>query len=180
VSSREIPGGGEANEPHRVSPRAAVHATPASRRIAFSPCALSVCPRRCGSASSSKVEVAPPLVPSTAATVRLTGARTHDFLSARAVVVKVTVEGDATLSATGSITIGGKAFAGARLKLKPAKGQAVAGRSTTLKLKLTARGRPQAPRRRSRQAPRHGERLRPRDADHRFADNDEDIDSPKG
>jgi hypothetical protein len=83
--------------------------------------------------------VAPPLVPVTAATVRLTGARTQNFLRARAVVVKVTVDRDAALSATGSITIGGKAVAGAGLKLKPAKGQAVAGRTITLKLKLTSR-----------------------------------------
>jgi hypothetical protein len=81
--------------------------------------------------------VAPPLVP--AATVGLTGARTQNFLRARAVVVKVTVDRDAALSATGSITIGGKAVAGAGLKLKPAKGQAVAGRTITLKLKLTSR-----------------------------------------
>jgi hypothetical protein len=78
-------------------------------------------------------------VPVTAATVRLTGARTQNFLRARAVVVKVTVDRDAALSATGSITIGGKAVAGAGLKLKPAKGQAVAGRTITLKLKLTSR-----------------------------------------
>jgi hypothetical protein len=84
------------------------------------------------------VEVAPPLVPITAATVRLTVARTHDSLRVRAVVVEVTVDRDATLSATGSITICGDAVAGARLRLKPAKGRAVAGRPTTLKLKLTA------------------------------------------
>jgi len=78
-------------------------------------------------------------VPITAATVRLTVARTHDSLRVRAVVVEVTVDRDAALAATGSITIGGKAVAGARLKLKPAKGNGVAGRATTLKLKLTAR-----------------------------------------
>ena len=84
------------------------------------------------------MEVAPPLVSITAATVRLTVARTHDSLRVRAVVVEVTVDRDAALAATGSITIGGKAVAGAPLKLKPAKGRAVAGRPTTLKLKLPA------------------------------------------
>jgi subtilisin family serine protease len=83
----------------------------------------------------------PPLVPvtpaTTAATVQLTGARTQNFLRARAVVVKVTVDRDAALSATGSITLG-NARAAARLKLRAAKGQAVAGRTTTLKLKLTS------------------------------------------
>ena len=84
------------------------------------------------------MEVAPPLVPITAATVRLTGARTQNFLRVGAVVVKVTVDRDAALAATGSVTIGGKAVAGAPLRLKPAEGRAVAGRPTTLKLKLTA------------------------------------------
>jgi hypothetical protein len=78
--------------------------------------------------------VAPPLVPVTAATVRLTGARTQNFLRARAVVVKVTVDRDAALSATGSITLGRT-----RLKLRAANGRAVAGRTATLKLKLTSR-----------------------------------------
>jgi len=84
----------------------------------------------------------PPLVPvttpTTAAVVRLSGARTQNFLRARAVIVKVTVDRDAALSATGSITLG-RARAAARLKLRAAKGQAVAGRIATLKLKLTAR-----------------------------------------
>jgi hypothetical protein len=83
----------------------------------------------------------PPLLPvtPTAATLRLSSARAQNFLRSKAVVVKATVDRDAALSATGSITIGGKAVAGARLKLKPAKGNGVAGRATTLKLKLTAR-----------------------------------------
>jgi Metallo-peptidase family M12B Reprolysin-like len=83
----------------------------------------------------------PPLLPvtPTAATLRLSSARAQNFLRSKAVVVKATVDRDAALSATGSITIGAKAVAGARLKLKPAKGNGVAGRPTTLKLKLTAR-----------------------------------------
>ena len=43
------------------------------------------------------------------------------------------VDRDAALSATGSITLS-NARAAARLKLRAAKGQAVAGRTTTLKL----------------------------------------------
>jgi thermitase len=85
---------------------------------------------------------APPIVPvttgTTAAVVRLTSARTQNFLRTRAVVVKLVVDRDAALSATGSIALG-KARAAAGLKLRAAKGQAVAGRTATLKLKLTAR-----------------------------------------
>jgi hypothetical protein len=47
------------------------------------------------------------------------------------------VDRDAALSATGSITLS-NARAAARLKLRAAKGQAVAGRTTTLKLKLAS------------------------------------------
>jgi thermitase len=95
-----------------------------------------------GTTTSTPTPVAaPPLVPGTAATkaatVRLTGARTQNFLRARAVAVKVTVDRDAALSATGSIALG-NARAAARLKLRAATGQAVAGRTTTLKLKLTS------------------------------------------
>ncbi|MFL5858311.1 MAG: hypothetical protein ACJ77L_16450 [Solirubrobacteraceae bacterium] len=93
------------------------------------------------STATTTTPVAPPLVPVTPATtapaVRLTGARRQNFLRARAVVVKVTVDRDAALSATGSIALG-TARAAARLKLRPAKGQAVAGRTTTLKLKLAS------------------------------------------
>jgi hypothetical protein len=79
-----------------------------------------------------------PLAPVTAATVRPTGARTQNFLRARAVAVKVTVDRDAALSATGSIALG-KARAAPRLRLQAATGRAVAGRTTTLKLKITSR-----------------------------------------
>jgi hypothetical protein len=92
----------------------------------------------------------PPLGPAPAATVRLTGARTQNFLRARAVAVKVTVDRDAALSATGSITLGraraatgsialGRARAAPRLRLRAARGRAVAGRTTTLRLRLTSR-----------------------------------------
>jgi len=47
------------------------------------------------------------------------------------------VDRDAALSATGSITLS-NARAAARLKLRAAKGQAVAGRTTTLNLKLAS------------------------------------------
>lgn len=81
----------------------------------------------------------PPRPPAKAATVRLTGARTQNFLRARAVTVKVTVDRNAALSATGTIALG-KARAAPRLRLRAARGRAVARRTTTLKLRLTARG----------------------------------------
>jgi hypothetical protein len=76
--------------------------------------------------------------PPTAATVRLTAARPQNFLRARAVVVKVTVDRAAALSATGSIALG-KGRSAPRLRLRAATGRAVAGRATTLKLKLNSR-----------------------------------------
>jgi subtilisin family serine protease len=83
---------------------------------------------------------APPLLPVTTttgnATVRVTGARTQNFLRTGAVTIKVTTDRDAALSATGSIALS-KAGAAAGLRLRAAKGRAVAGRATTLKLKLT-------------------------------------------
>ena len=93
--------------------------------------------------STPTTPVAPPLLPvgaPTAATLRLSSARAQNFLRAKAVVVKATVDRDSALSATGTLAIGSKAVAGARLKLKAAKGSGVAGRATTLKLGLTARG----------------------------------------
>jgi hypothetical protein len=91
-----------------------------------------------GVASTPTPVTSPPLAPGTAATVRLTGARTQNFLRARAVAVKVTVDRDAALSATGSIALG-KGRAAPRLRLRAATGRAVAGRTTTLKLKLNSR-----------------------------------------
>jgi Metallo-peptidase family M12B Reprolysin-like len=93
------------------------------------------------STPTTTTPVAPPLLPVTpaAATLRLSSARIQNFLRTKAVVVKATVDRDSALSATGSLTIGRKAVAGARLKLKAAKGTGVAGRATTLKLRLTAR-----------------------------------------
>lgn len=91
------------------------------------------------SLTGTGVGTSPPVAPVTRATVRLTGARRQNFLRARGVTVKVTVDRAAALSATGSITLG-KARAAARLGLRAARGRAVAGRTTTLKLKLTSRG----------------------------------------
>jgi len=90
------------------------------------------------STPTTTTPVAPPLLP-VGATLRLSSARTQNFLRIKAVVVKATVDRDSALSATGTLTIGSKAVAGARLKLKAAKGAGVAGRATTLKLRLTAR-----------------------------------------
>jgi reprolysin-like metallo-peptidase family M12B len=90
------------------------------------------------STPATPTPVAPPLLP-VGATLRLSSARTQNFLRTKAVVVKATVDRDSALSATGTLTIGSKAVAGARLKLKAAKGAGVAGRATTLKLRLTAR-----------------------------------------
>jgi hypothetical protein len=89
-----------------------------------------------GTGVGATAPAAPP--PPTAARVRLTGARTQNFLRARGVAVKVTVDRAAALSATGSIALG-KARAAPRLRLRAATGRAVAGRTTTLKLKLNSR-----------------------------------------
>jgi Metallo-peptidase family M12 len=89
-----------------------------------------------GTGVGATTRVTPP--PPTAARVRLTAARPQNFLRARAVVVKVMVDRDAALSATGSIALG-KGRAAPRLRLRAATGRAVAGRTTTLKLKLNSR-----------------------------------------
>ena len=88
-----------------------------------------------GTGVGTTTPVTPP--PPTAATVRLTAARPQNFLRARGVTVKVTVDRAAALSATGSIALG-KGRAAPRLRLRAATGRAVAGRTTTLKLKLSS------------------------------------------
>jgi thermitase len=83
---------------------------------------------------------APPVtaVAPTPLVLRLSAARTQNIARTGAVVVKVQVDRDAALSATGSLNIG-KARAAARVRLRSAKGTGVVGRTTTLKLHLSSR-----------------------------------------
>jgi hypothetical protein len=95
--------------------------------------------------STPTTPTTPPLLPvtptgPTSASIRLSAAKVQNFLRTGVVTVKVTVDRDAALTATGAIALGrAKATSAASLKLKSAKGSATAGKATTLKLKLTAR-----------------------------------------
>ena len=95
--------------------------------------------------SPTTTPTTPPLLPvtpaaPTSATIRLSAAKVQNFLRTGVVTVKVTVDRDAALTATGAIALGrAKASSAASLKLKSAKGRATAGKATTLKLRLTQR-----------------------------------------
>jgi Metallo-peptidase family M12B Reprolysin-like len=95
--------------------------------------------------STTTTPTTPPLLPvtptaPTSASIRLSAAKVQNFLRTGVVTVKVTVDRDAALTATGTIALGrAKPGAAAGLRLKSAKGSATAGKATTLKLRLTQR-----------------------------------------